>query len=84
MNAIFVKAHADEGKRRGPPSLVNSTGRPNARCRARCAASTAGESTGEKQGRTPGPLKVTAAWIPGGVRSATYSRSAVATSAGSW
>ena len=37
-----------------------------------------------KHGRTPGSRIVTVASMPGGVRCATYSRSATATSAGSW
>src|SRR5229473_1981473 len=59
-----------------PPSLVNSTSRPNARSIARRPAATAGESIGEKAGRTPGPNGVTTASIPDGVAAATYPRRA--------
>ena len=67
-----------------PPSLVNSTSRPNARSIARLPAWTAGDAIGEKHGRTPGPSKVTSASIPGGVCAVTYARSPALTSAGSW
>ncbi len=66
-----------------PPSLVNSTCWPKARCIARRPASTAGEVIGEWQGRTPG-WTVTVAVRPSGVWAATYSRNASPTSAGSW
>ena len=95
MNPVRVQADGQEDQRRPqdggqvrlrPAAALAGEQNflPNARSRARRAASTAGESTGENDGLTPGPSTVTVASMPGGVCWATYSRSAAATSAGSW
>ena len=68
-----------------PPSRVKSTARPNARCHARAAppARPASRPGRRKAGR-PGRRWSRSRRFPAGCASATYSRSAFATSAGSW